>query len=88
LRPQLLANAGPVLLVTLTRGGVRQTFFDKGKLHFSRLSPLATRGLDEIGRTCANDSAKIFQYLVAQRQVPRGVPLRTVVLANAAQMPT
>jgi hypothetical protein len=85
--PQLLSESGPVLLVTLTRGGVRQTFFDKGKLHFSRLSQLATRGLDEIGRTCATDSAKIFQYLVAQRQVPRGAPLRTVILANATQMP-
>jgi hypothetical protein len=85
--PQLLGTSGPVLFVSLTRGGVRQTFFDNGKLHFSRLSQLATRGLDEIGRTCATDSAKIFQYLVAQRQVPRGVPLRTVVLANAVQMP-
>lgn len=85
--PQLLGTGGPVLFVSLTRGGVRQTFFDNGKLHFSRLSQLATRGLDEIGRTCATDSAKIFQYLVAQRQIPRGVPLRTVVLANAVQMP-
>lgn len=84
---QLLKEAGPVLVVTLTRGGVRQTFFDQGKLHFSRLSQLATRGLDEIGRTCAADSAKIFQYLVAQRQIPRGVPLRTVVLANDSQTP-
>jgi hypothetical protein len=85
--PQLLGTSGPVLFVSLTRGGVRQTFFDNGKLHFSRLSQLATRGLDEVGRTCATDSAKIFQYLVAQRQIPRGVPLRAVVLANAGQMP-
>lgn len=85
--PQLQNDKGPALFVSLTRGGVRQTFFDNGKLHFSRLSQLATRGLDEIGRTCAADSAKIFQYLVAQRQVPRGVPLHTVVLANAGQMP-
>jgi hypothetical protein len=85
--PQLLRAGGPTLFVSLTTGGVRQTFFDNGKLHFSRLSQLATRGLEEIGRTCAADSAKIFQYLVAQRQIPRGAPLRTVVLANAGQMP-
>ena len=84
--PQLSSETGPVLFVSLTRGGVRQTFFDGGQLHFSRLSQLATRGIDEIGRTCAADSAKIFQYLVAQRQIPRGAPLRTVVLANAGQM--
>jgi hypothetical protein len=85
--PQLLSEKGPVLFVSLTRGGVRQSFFDQGKLHFSRLSQLATHNLDEIGRASANDSAKIFQYLVAQRQIPRGVALRTVVLANAAQIP-
>jgi hypothetical protein len=57
------------------------------KLHFSRLSQLATRSIDEIGRVCANDSAKIFQYLVAQRQLPRGSALRTVILAEASQIP-
>lgn len=85
--PQLLATDEPVLLLTLSHGGVRQTFFDKGKLHFSRLSQLATRSIDEIGRICANDSAKIFQYLVAQRQLPRGSALRTVILAEATQIP-
>lgn len=84
----ILGTDGPVLLLTLSHGGVRQTFFDQGKLHFSRLSQLATRSIDEIGRVCANDSAKIFQYLVAQRQVPRGSPLRTVILAEAGQTRT
>jgi hypothetical protein len=86
--PQILDAKGPALLLTLTRGGVRQTFFDQGKLHFSRLSQLATRGVDEIGRVCASDSAKIFQYLVAQRQIPRGSALRTVILAEPSQTQT
>jgi hypothetical protein len=86
--PKLLGEQGPVLLVTLSRGGVRQTFFDQGNLHFSRLSQLATHSLDEIGRTSADDSAKIFQYLVAQRQIPRGVPLRTIILAHGGQIDT
>lgn len=85
---KLLGEGGPVLLVSLSRGGVRQTFFDQGKLHFSRLSPLATKSLEEVARTSANDSAKIFQYLLAQRQIPRGVPLRTMVMAHAGQIPT
>jgi hypothetical protein len=85
---QLLGEGGQVLLVTLSRGGVRQTFFDQGRLHFSRLSQLATRSLDEVGRVASGDSAKIFQYLVAQRQIPRGAALRTVVLAHATQIPT
>jgi hypothetical protein len=85
---QILGANGPVLLLTLTHGGVRQTFFDEGKLHFSRLSQLATRSIDEIGRVCASDSAKIFQYLVAQRQIPRGSSLRTLILAEAGQVRT
>jgi hypothetical protein len=84
---QLLGEGGPVLLVTLSRGGVRQSFFDQGKLHFSRLSPLATKNLEEVARTSASDSAKIYQYLLAQRQIPRGTPLRTVVMAHATQTP-
>ena len=86
--PQVIGITEPVLLLTLSRGGVRQTFFDKGKLHFSRLSQLATRSVDEVGRVCANDSNKIFQYLVAQRQIPRGSALRTVILAEAGQTRT
>lgn len=84
---QLVADGGPVLFVSQTRGGVRQSFLAEGRLHFSRLSQLATRSLDEIGRTAAAESAKIFQYLVAQRLIPRGAPLRTVVLAHSAQIP-
>ena len=84
---QLLGEGGPVLFVSLTRGGVRQSFFDKGKLHFSRLSPLATKSLEEVARTSASDSVKIYQYLLAQRQIPRGTPLRTMVISHAGQVP-
>ncbi len=84
---QLLAATGPVLFVSLSRGGVRQSFFDEGKLHFSRLSPLATKSLEEVARSTASDSAKIYQYLLAQRQIPRGAPLRTAVMAHKTQMP-
>ncbi|NJD33551.1 MAG: hypothetical protein FIA96_01695 [Betaproteobacteria bacterium] len=85
---KLLGNGGPVLFVSLSRGGVRQSFFDEGKLHFSRLSPLATKSLEEVARTSASDSAKIYQYLLAQRQIPRGTPVRTMVMAHARQIPT
>jgi hypothetical protein len=84
---QLLSGTEPALFVSLSRGGVRQSFFDGGKLHFSRLSPLATKTLEEIARSSANDAAKIYQYLLAQRQIPRGGPLRTLVMAHARQIP-
>jgi hypothetical protein len=84
---QTLSGTEPTLFVSLSSGGVRQSFFDQGKLHFSRLSALATKNLEEIARSSANDSAKIYQYLLAQRQIPRGAPLRTIVMAHAGQMP-
>lgn len=83
--PRLVPAAGQALLVSLTRGGVRQSFFSEGKLQFSRLSSLATHGIDEIGRTIAGEAAKILQYLVAQRQIPRGAGLRAMVLAHPRQ---
>jgi hypothetical protein len=86
--PQMLAENGPVLLVSLTHSGVRQSFFDKGRLLFSRLSQLAGHGIDEVGRTAAAESAKILQYLVAQRLMPRGASLRTLVLAHPGEIPT
>ena len=82
-----MCEAGELLFVSVSRGGLRPTFFGQGKLRFRRLSQLATHSIDEIGRTTTNESTKIFQYLVAQRQVPRGVALRTVVLAHPGQIP-
>ncbi len=88
LAPRLAGDLGDrVLFISLTRAGVRQSFFDGGKLHFSRLSQLATRGLDEVAIACANEAGKIHQYLVGQRLVPRGTTLRTIVLAHPDQMP-
>ena len=93
--PLLLANSGqnlvqtstPSLLVTITRGGIRQSFFNQGKLHFSRLSQLATRSLEEVAVACSGESAKIQQYLIGQRQIPRGTVLQTRVLAHSDQLP-
>lgn len=78
----------PSLVITVTRGGVRQSFFNRGKLQFSRLSQLATRSLDELGVACATEAGKIHQYLVGQRQIPRGTLLQTRILAHSDQFPS
>jgi hypothetical protein len=83
---QWSGSSGPSLLINITRGGVRQSFFNQGKLQFSRLSQLATRGIDEIGIACAAESAKIHQYLIGQRQIPRGTVLPTRILAHRDQL--
>ncbi|MCX7173918.1 MAG: hypothetical protein NT159_08325 [Proteobacteria bacterium] len=72
------------LLVTLTRGGLRQTFFDNGHLRFSRLTPLANDTLDEVITSCAVESARIYQYLIGYRLIDRGLKLPTLVLTHPA----
>lgn len=85
--PRIVGNSDQCLLVTVTRSGVRQTFFDHGKLYFSRLSQMATHSQEETSLACAAEAGKIFQYLLAQRQITRGTPLRTVVLAHPDHIP-
>lgn len=83
--PPWLGGQEPVLLITLTTGGVRQSFFNQGKLYFSRLTPLATRSPIEIGRTSAGESFKTYQYLVGQRHIEANSLLRAVILAPVEQ---
>lgn len=85
--PRWLVSQEPALLLTLTTSSVRQSFFDQGKLRFSRLTPLATRSPTEVARACASESLKTYQYLVGQHLIPRDAPLRTVILAPGEQQP-
>lgn len=89
--PQIIAelmakSAGDdsLLVMSISRAGVRQTFLDHGQLRFSRLSPVATTNGAEVATTCATETTKIFQYLAGQRLIARDAPLRTLVLAHPA----
>ena len=73
------------LLVTLTRGGLRQTFFENGLLRFSRLTPLASDSLEECSTACSVESARIYQYLIGYRLIDRSVALPTLVLTHPSQ---
>lgn len=73
------------LLVAITRAGIRQNFFEQGRLVFSRLSPITASGAAELAAGCAAEVAKIQQYLLGQRLLPRGAPLPVVALVHPAQ---
>jgi len=73
------------LVVTWTRAGLRQTFFDYGRLRFSRLTPLPNDTLDECITACSVESARIYQYLIGYRLINRGLTLPTLVLTHPAQ---
>jgi len=82
---KLPAQSSQFLLVTLTRAGLRQTFFEDGQLRFSRLTPLAGDGLEESSRACAVESARIYQYLLGNRMIGRSATLTTLVLVHPSQ---
>jgi len=79
------ALAPQFLLVTLTRAGLRQTFFENGQLRFSRLTPLTGDSLEESSRACSVESARIYQYLLGNRMIGRNATLTTLVLAHPSQ---
>lgn len=74
------------LLISLTRAGLRQTFFVQRQLRFSRLTPLATGSLEEFSIAVVVEAGKMYQYLVSQRLVDRSKPLSTRVVAHPAHL--
>jgi hypothetical protein len=79
-----IADAGQALMVCVTHAGLRQTFFDRGQLRFSRLSPMATDSTGQVANACATETNKTQQYLSGQRLVARDAQLPTFILAHPA----
>ncbi len=71
-----------LLLITLTRGGLRQTFFEDTRLRFSRLTVLGSVSMGAAAHTCTLEAAKIYQYLTGHRLLAPGAPLSVLVLAH------
>lgn len=82
---KLPVQANQFLLVTVTRAGLRQTFFENGQLRFSRLTPLTGDSLEESSRACSVESARIYQYLLGNRMIGRNASLTTLVLVHPSQ---
>src|SRR3989338_2552988 len=45
---RIAAPQARCLLMTLTQSGIRQSYFEYGQIKFSRLTPLATSGAEDI----------------------------------------
>lgn len=86
LTPLLGVTAPHFLLISITRGGLRQTLYEEGRLAFSRVTALATGSIDEMAITCAAESEKMYQYMAGQRLILRGSRLTTLVLTHPAQL--
>ena len=74
------------ILLTLQDQTIRETFYERGRLHFSRLSPLANTSIGGIAQGFATEAIKLQQYLLSQRQLARNQPLRAIVVAHPQAM--
>jgi hypothetical protein len=71
------------LLLTVQDQSVRQSYFEQGKLHFSRLTPLQNPSIDGIAQAFASESDKLQQYLSTQRMIVSEQPMTVHLLAHA-----
>ena len=72
----------PCLLLTVQDQSIRQSYFEKGQLHFSRLTPLQHSSIGSIAQAFASESLKLQQYLASQRLVGRNQTITAHILAH------
>ena len=86
LGPLLLRKLGIAdercLLLTIQDQSIRQSYLEKGQLHFSRLSPLQNSSIGGIAQTFAAEARKLQQYLVSQRLLGRQQAIRACLVAH------
>lgn len=79
---KLRINEARCLLLTLQDQSIRQSFFEKGELHFSRLTPLHDSSIGGIAQAISSEAAKLHQYLASQRLLTRNQPLKVYALVH------
>lgn len=72
----------PCLLLSVQDQSIRQSFFEKGELHFSRLTPLQHSSIGGIAQAFAAEAVKLQQYLSSQRLIGRGQAITAHILAH------
>lgn len=81
--PGNLLDIGRFVVITLGVGGLRQTYFDKGQLRFSRLSTITGNSFSQLGEVVGEETEKIHQYLIGQRLLSRGQSIPVFCLTDA-----
>ncbi len=74
------------LLLTVQDQSIRQSYFEKGELHFSRLTPLQNSSISGIAQTFSAEAVKLQQYLSSQRLIGRNQAIAVHVLAHGSSM--
>ncbi|MDB5814958.1 MAG: hypothetical protein JWN23_2075 [Rhodocyclales bacterium] len=71
------------LILLLSDSGIRQIYFEHGRLRFSRLAPVPEGAFSRWGLDCLREAQKTYQYLNAQRWLTRGTPLPVRIVLSA-----
>ena len=90
LAPSLLKKLGlgeeQYLLLTVQDQSIRQSYFEKGELHFSRLTPLQNSSIGGIAQTFSSETLKLQQYLASQRLIGRNQSITAHILAHSSAL--
>jgi hypothetical protein len=70
------------LLLTVQDQSIRQSYFENGELHFSRLTPLHNSSIGGIAQIFSAETIKLQQYLASQRLIGRNQPITAYILAH------
>ena len=70
------------LLLTVQDQSIRQSYFEKGELHFSRLSPLQNSSIGGIAQTFSTETLKLQQYLASQRLIGRNQSITAHIMVH------
>ena len=74
------------LLLTVQDQSIRQSYFEQGELHFSRLTPLLNSSIGGIAQTFSAETLKLQQYLASQRLIGRNQPITAHILAHSGAL--
>jgi hypothetical protein len=88
LAARLGARAGPCLVVTLNRAGLRQCFVDNRRLRFARLERALDMPPAALAAFVRSETARLAQYLSTTRALPReGPPIQVIAVAPPGLLP-
>ena len=70
------------VLVTLQDNSIRQSFFNEGRLVFSRVAPVVGNSISDVAACVASEANRFEQYLLSQRMMSNAYRLSAHVLAH------
>jgi hypothetical protein len=74
------------LLLTVQDQSIRQSYLEKGEVHFSRLTTLHNNSVAGIAQAFASEAVKLQQYLASQRLIGRTQAIAAYILAHPSAL--